>query len=76
MSYSPNKNDSAVTMTDGLHLDSKINSTYDNDTDLLQKTGNATNIEEDEVYVENTGYMDKYVCSKSIKFISIFWVVE
>ena len=50
-SHRPAKNDSPITLTDGIHLGSKLNSSYVNDTTLWEKTGNATNIEDDEVYL-------------------------
>ena len=53
MDHNTTKNDSSITITDGSHLVSNINDTYHNDTDFLQKPGNGTNIEGEEVYSED-----------------------
>ena len=47
----PTQNAGPTTTADNLYLESEINATYDNDTNVLQTDGNSTSIKEDEVYL-------------------------
>ena len=48
-------------MADNLYLESEINATYDNDTNVLQTDGNSTSIKEDEVYLYYSMYKKKHI---------------